>query len=75
MDEVALERLREAEEESRSRQYHAARADSDRVPIEAPRAPRSNSNLSTSALMSRNAPLLYRCSVLRTPTLCSMLLY
>jgi hypothetical protein len=51
VDEVALERLREAEEEAGSARFRAAsEPDQERVPIEAPRAPRTGSNLSTSAL-------------------------
>lgn len=50
VDEVALERLREAEEEAGSARFHDVEPGQERVPIEAPRAPRTGSNLSTSAL-------------------------
>ena len=50
MDEVALERLKGTQEESGHASTEEALPDPERIPIEAPRAKRSNSDISTSAL-------------------------
>ena len=49
MDEVALERLKGTQEESASTPTQEALPDPERIPIEAPRAKRCNSDISTSA--------------------------
>ena len=50
MDEVALERLKGTQEDPGHALIEEALPDAERIPIEAPRAKRSNSDISTSAL-------------------------
>ena len=49
VDEVALERLKGTQEQSGHASSEEALPDPERIPIEAPRAKRSNSDISTSA--------------------------
>ena len=49
MDEVALERLKGTQEDSGHASPEKALPDPERIPIEAPRAKRSNSDISTGA--------------------------
>ena len=52
MDEVALERLKGTQEDSGNSSTEEALPDPERIPIEAPRAKRCNSDISTSAPQS-----------------------
>jgi hypothetical protein len=64
VDEVAIQRLRKAEEQPA--QYFKE-PDPDRIPIEAPRAPRSNSDLSISesgGLLACDVWVVKRCLAL-----------
>ena len=52
MDEVALERLKGTQEDSGNSSTEEALPDPERIPIEAPRAKRCNSDIRTSAPQS-----------------------